>query len=202
MVDLKKVNIAIPEVYGDALSYYELTGSIYRDLTNEINQIIDKLNEHDKNFETVNKTLDELKNLIQKNTALITKNIENINKLKEKTDLHDTEITNINNEISNINIEIQNINNKITTNITDITNLKEKTNLHDKQISDIKSDITKINESITAINANISALQTRMASAESEIEKLKNKKDGTAVTFNYVSKAFSFSDTSNIKFGE
>lgn len=193
MTNIKKVNIAIPEVYGDALSYYELLNTIYRDFTNEINQIIEKLDEHDKNFENVNAELEKLKKLIEQNSALIATNIENINTLKTKTDLIDSEITSINSEIANINIEIQNINSKIAVNTTNINNLIEKTNKHDNDISEIKTDISGINENITD-------LQNRMTTAEAEIEELKKSKGGTVVTFNYVSTAYSFGGTSSIKF--
>lgn len=182
-------NIVIPQIYSNALSYYEQICAIAK----TVNDIIEELE----------KEKDDYKQYTDEQIAILKQNLETqINNLRSWTENEfnstnskiDTEILKVNNEITKLTTEVtgmmtsistinqslatiqetlSTINNTISSLIDKVTENRSNISALQTDVGDLKTDVSSINEEISTIQTNLSTAQTDITTLQSEVASLK-----------------------------
>lgn len=169
-------NIVIPQIYSNALSYYEQICAIAK----TVNDIIEELE----------KEKDDYKQYTDEQIAILKQNLETqINNLRSWTENEfnstnskiDSEILKVNNEITKLTTEVTGMMTSISTINQSLATIQETLSTINNTVSNLiekvninKNDIATLKNSVSQLNTNIDTINTSLANINSEIDNLKS----------------------------
>ena len=165
----------LPQVYSEALSYYEDLRKIQikiNELIVQTNLLITQTNANTSDITNIKSQVTAIQNnltQVKKDVVVLTSRvqvIENLlSSLTDEVSVLRGLVDSINKQITEIKSDISSINNRIDATLTKIDTINTS-------ITDIRGDITQINSKITSINSTISDLASQISQHAQKIQTL------------------------------